>query len=88
MSIFEIIMLVCFGASWPLAIIKTVRAKNPAGKSFLFLGLLFIGYVSGCLHKIIYTPGDKVLYLYILNGLLVATDLILSMYYASKLKKL
>ncbi len=86
MSVYEIIMLVCFGASWPMAILKTVKAKNPAGKSFIFLGLLLIGYVSGCVHKIVYTPGDKVLYLYMLNGVLVATDLILSIYYARKLK--
>ena len=32
----EAAMLICFGASWPFAIIKTVRAKNPAGKSYLF----------------------------------------------------
>ena len=40
MSICEIIMLVCFAASWPAAIVKTWRAKNPAGKSILFAVLI------------------------------------------------
>lgn len=53
-SIFELIMLICFGVSWPFAIIKTVRVKNPTGKSYLFLCLVVIGYVAGCLHKVIY----------------------------------
>lgn len=87
MSIFEIIMLICFGASWPFAIAKTIKAKDPRGKSFLFLTLLLIGYISGCIHKIVYTPQDKVLYLYVMNGLLVLCDLSLSLYYGRKLKK-
>ena len=44
-SIFEALMLICFGASWPFAIIKTIRAKNPAGKSYLFSVLVIIGYM-------------------------------------------
>ena len=36
-SVWEVIMLICFGFSWPFAILKTVRVKNPAGKSYLFL---------------------------------------------------
>ena len=79
-SIFEIIMLVCFGFSWPFAIIKTVRVKNPAGKSYLFMSLIIIGYVAGCIHKILYSR-DFVFWLYLLNTLLVACDLVLCLYY-------
>lgn len=75
-SIFELIMLACFGASWPFAVIKTWRTKNVKGKSLLFLILIFIGYCSGVLHKIFYKP-DWVLSLYILNGIMVCTDLCL-----------
>ena len=85
-SIFEVIMLVCFGFSWPFAIIKTVRVKNPAGKSYLFMGLIIIGYLAGCLHKILY-HWDIVFWLYLLNTLLVATDCVLCLYYQQKLKK-
>jgi hypothetical protein len=85
-SIFEIIMLFCFGLSWPFAILKTIRVKNPAGKSYLFMSFIIIGYLSGCVHKVLYS-NDVVLYLYILNTLLVATDMGLCLYYACKIKK-
>jgi len=76
MSIFEAGMLVCFGASWPAAVVKTYRTKNVKGKSRLFLWLVIIGYAFGMIHKIIYDY-DLVLYLYVLNLLLVACDLVL-----------
>ena len=76
MSIFEAGMLVCFGASWPAAVAKTYRTKNVKGKSRLFLWLVIVGYAFGMIHKIIYDY-DLVLYLYVLNLLLVACDLVL-----------
>ena len=80
MSIFEIVMLVCFGASWPFSVYRTYRSKSSHGKSLCFLTLVLIGYVSGSLHKILFNY-DNVTYLYIFNGLLVLTDLILSARY-------
>ena len=85
-SIFEVIMLVCFGFSWPFAILKTIRVKNPAGKSYLFMGLIIVGYIAGCIHKVIY-HWDLVFWLYLLNTLLVATDFVLCLYYMRKLKQ-
>ncbi|MBO4631658.1 MAG: hypothetical protein J5858_07020 [Lentisphaeria bacterium] len=85
-SIWEIIMVVCFGASWPFAILKTIRVKNPAGKSYLFMGLIIIGYLAGCIHKIIYDL-DAAIWLYVLNIVLVATDFVLCLYYQYKLNK-
>ena len=76
MSVFEIIMLVCFGAAWPVSIYKSWTAKNTAGKSVLFLYAILIGYIAGVLHKIFFAF-DGVIYLYILNGLMVTTDIIL-----------
>ena len=80
LSIFESVMLICFGASWPLAIYKTWKAKNPVGKSLPFLYLVLIGYMSGCLHKIYYS-WNWVFFLYAINGLLVLTDIGLTHYY-------
>ena len=80
MSIWELLMLVCFAASWPAAIIKTWRAKNPAGKSILFAVLIIIGYIAGALQKVLNKP-DAVFWLYVFNGLLVSTDLILVLWY-------
>ena len=73
MSIFEAIMMLCFGASWPFQVAKTYKTKNVAGKSILFLWIVMIGYVSGMIHKVLHNP-DWVIYLYLLNLLLVATD--------------
>jgi hypothetical protein len=85
-SVFELIMLICFGFSWPFAIIKTIRVKNPTGKSYLFLALVVIGYVAGGLHKIYYRF-DFVFWLYLLNGIMVLTDIVLCLYYQHKNKQ-
>ncbi len=83
MSPFEIIMLACFGASWPFSIYKVWRTKTSAGKSFIFMILVIIGYVCGCLHKIYY-HFDWVILLYAFNGLLVSVDLTLCYRYRPK----
>ncbi len=76
MSIFEITMLVCFGISWPISIRKAVKTKVVEGKSPLFMTIVCLGYLSGTVHKAIYSL-DPVIALYILNFFLVATDLCL-----------
>lgn len=73
-SIYEIIMLVCFGASWPCAVIKTYQSKNVEGKSLLFLILILLGYVFGIIHKIVFSM-DIVISLYVLNLVFVLLDL-------------
>ena len=52
MSIFEIIMLVCFGLSWPVSIYKSLKTRVVAGKSPLFMAIVITGYASGVAHKI------------------------------------
>lgn len=86
-EILETTMMLCFGFSWPFAILKTIRVKNPAGKSYLFMCLVIIGYLAGCVNKII-NDMDFVFYFYLLNTLLVATDLVLCLYYQNRLKRL
>ncbi|HBF35684.1 TPA: hypothetical protein DDW35_14085 [Candidatus Sumerlaeota bacterium] len=73
MSIFEIIMLLCFGISWPFSLYKTWKAKNSTSKSRVFLVLVILGYVSGVLHKVYHSP-DWVILLYVLNGAMVFAD--------------
>ena len=80
MSVFEAIMLICFGASWPVSIWRTYTVKNPVGKSIWFLLLIIIGYVAGISNKFMGTV-DWVLGLYILNLVMVSADLILVIYY-------
>lgn len=72
--IFEIIMLICFGAAWPFSIYKSYKSKSTRGKSAFFLIIILIGYLSGILYKVYYNF-DYVVYLYALNFIMVATDL-------------
>jgi hypothetical protein len=76
MSIFEAMMLICFGAAWPASISKSYRSRSNKGKSFFFIAIVWIGYVSGILHKILFAY-DKVIFLYILNLCMVSVDIML-----------
>jgi len=76
MSIFEIIMLVCFGTAWPFSIYRSYKSRSIQGKSLFFLIILLFGYISGILHKIFYNP-DNVIFLYILNLILIGIDTLL-----------
>ncbi|ADY56832.1 hypothetical protein Sgly_2550 [Syntrophobotulus glycolicus DSM 8271] len=76
MSIFEIIMLVCFGAAWPFSIYKAYTSRSIKGKSASFLIVILIGYAAGILNKIYYRY-DEVVYLYLLNFIMVSTDLLI-----------
>ena len=75
-SIFEICMLICFGASWPVSIYKSWTSRTAKGKSFIFTCLLFIGYIFGILHKVFYR-WDFVVVLYALNLILISIDMCL-----------
>lgn len=83
MSIFEAMMLICFGASWPFAVAKTYKTKNVKGKSRIFLSLVIFGYICGIIHKILYSQ-DLVILLYILNLVLVSADLFLCLLYRNR----
>ena len=75
-SVFEALMILCFGAAWPLSIFKSWRARRNDGKSLPFLVTVFIGYVSGVIHKLLYSY-DPIIMLYVLNGVLVFLDICL-----------
>ena len=76
MSIFEIIMLVCFGAAWPFSIYKSIKTRQIAGKSLPFLLVILVGYIAGILHKLVFRY-DGVIFLYALNAVMVAVDIAL-----------
>ena len=65
-DIFEVIMLVCFGAAWPFSIYKMLKSKNSAGKSVLFLFIIFTGYIAGTLFQY-FGERNIVIFLYMLN---------------------
>ena len=75
-SVFEALMLLCFGVSWPVSIVRSYRARSARGKSLLFLVLLAMAYICGILHKTLVRT-DAVLALYIVNFLMVCADIAL-----------
>ena len=76
MSIFEALMLICFGAAWPFSIVKSYHTRQNGSKSLIFLAVLFCGYMMGVTHKLLYNL-DPIIFLYILNGAMVFTDMLL-----------
>ena len=83
-EILEIIMIVSFGASWPLNVMKSWRARTTKGKSLPFLCLILFGYVAGIISKLVnetymdaFASKWYVLVFYVLNFLMVAADLVI-----------
>lgn len=83
-EILEIVMILCFGASWPFNVYKSYRARTAKGKSLLFLLLIELGYVAGIASKFLNPAymaafGEKwyVLFFYFLNFAMVGADVIL-----------
>lgn len=75
MSVFEAIMLICFGLAWPFSIYKSWKTKENGSKSLMFLSALIIGYISGIIHKILYNY-DGIIFLYILNAIMVSIEIL------------
>ena len=75
-SILETVMLVCFGFSWPLNVMKAYKAKTAKGTSISFIFLIIIGYVAGISAKLISGQINYVLIAYILNLAIVSLNLI------------
>ena len=76
-ELFEVFMVVSFGISWPTAILKSYRSRTAAGKSILFLGFVFFGYICGIVSKL---TADKITYVlafYVLNLVMVGVDICL-----------
>ncbi len=83
-EILEIAMILCFGASWPMNVIKSYRARSTKGKSLAFLCLIFVGYIAGIASKLLneaymaeFAAKWYVLFFYVLNLLMVGADLVL-----------
>jgi len=73
-EIFETMMLVCFGCSWPLNLLKSIRSKTAKGKSVLFTYAIMLGYVCGILSKFAGGNINYVLVLYFINLAMVTAD--------------
>lgn len=77
-ELMEICMIVSFGLSWPMNVIKSYKARTTKGKSLWFLVLIFFGYICGITSKLTAESFKwYVLFFYVLNMIMVSADLLL-----------
>ena len=58
-SILETTMMICFGLSWPINLMKAYRARTTKGTSLFFIVLIQLGYTAGIAAKLA-SDGSKV----------------------------
>lgn len=82
-EILEAIMLVCFGFSWPINLVKNYRLRSAKSMSLPFLLLIWSGYVAGITAKLIQlvspeynNPTWYLLTIYIINLLMLSANLV------------
>lgn len=75
-SIFESIMLICFGLSWPLNVVKAYRARTARGTSLPFILLIITGYIAGITAKLVTGQINYVLIVYLLNLAIVSVNVL------------
>lgn len=79
-DVLEMIMMICFGMSWPINIYKLWKVRSTKGTSVFFYSLIVLGYLVGIISKIIKlqegisTPA-YVWFFYILNACMVSVGI-------------
>ena len=74
--ILETIMLVCFGFSWPMNLIKAYKARTANSTSLPFILLIITGYIAGICAKLASGNLNYVLIAYLLNLAIVSLNLV------------
>ena len=80
-EILEILMVLSFGASWPINATKAWRARTAKGTSITFLSLIIFGYICGIASKFmmyinpnVANPKWYVVFFYVLNLVVVSVN--------------
>lgn len=81
-NILETIMIISFGISWPMNLIRSYRSRSTKGKSILFNYFILFGYICGVISKILSHTFNLAFYFYFPNIIMVTCDIIL--YYRNK----
>ena len=76
-GVFETIMILSFGISWPLSIIRSLRSRSTKGKSLLFMLFIDFGYICGIVGKTLSGNFNLAYWFYYLNLLMVTADICL-----------
>ena len=81
-QILETVMLVCFGLSWPVSVVKNVRARTAKGMSLPFILMITFGYVAGITAKLLSHNINYVLIVYFIN--IVAVGVNIAVYFRNR----
>ena len=76
-ELFESLMVISFGVSWPISIIKSYTARTAKWKSLAFLLLIMFGYTCGMISKLWVGKITYVFVFYVINFVMVFIDMIL-----------
>ena len=80
-QLFEVFMLICFGVSWPISVVKSIKSKSTGGKSLVFTVVIIVGYICGIISKVATAVATGslpyVFWLYIFNIVMVGADLVI-----------
>ena len=93
-GIMETLMVVCFGISWPLNIVKAWKARTAQGTSLLFYSFIWIGYVFAFIGKFVMIANNApepwyetvklyVMFLYVVNIIMVTAGI--AIYFRNKI---
>ena len=74
-QVLEATMLICFGLSWPVSVIKNIKAKTAKSMSLQFILLIITGYIAGITAKLFSHSISYVLIIYLFNLLVVTVNL-------------
>lgn len=74
-SLLETIMLICFGLSWPINVMKAIKARTAKNMSLPFILLIISGYIAGITAKIMTGQINYVLIVYFVNLAIVTVNL-------------
>lgn len=78
----EALMLICFGLSWPISVIKNIKSRTAKNMSLRFILLIIFGYISGIIAKIYTGAINYVLIVYFIN--LIAVSMNVVVYFVNK----
>ena len=76
-EILEASMLICFGLSWPISLIKNIKAHSAKNMSLKFNMLIILGYLAGITAKFMNGAFNYVLIVYLLNLLIVCANVVI-----------
>jgi hypothetical protein len=76
-ELLEAIMVISFGISWPVSIIKSLTSRTAKGKSQFFMFMILFGYGAGIASKLVSGKITYVFIFYVLNFIMVGIDTVL-----------